>query len=72
MDNINLPLVDKLETITMMDLRRDVGFIATQVRLGKTYVVTKQGKPAMILLRPPGELAIHVDGKGNETFKLPS
>lgn len=56
----------KLETITSTELRQQPGEVLTSVGLGKTFVVTKNGKPVAVISRPPGEtltIEIHPDGK---------
>lgn len=65
------PLRGKLETITAMDFRRQPGEILDSVALGKTFVVTKQGKPCALLTQLPGQtLTIVVDRKGNQSYAL--
>ena len=67
------PLVGQLETITAMDFRRQPGEILDSVAQGKTFVVTKQGKPCALLTRLPGQtLAIVVDRNGNQSYALES
>ncbi len=38
-------LVGQTETITAADLRKQVGEVLQQTSLGKTYIITHQGKP---------------------------
>ena len=65
------PLRDKLETITAMDFRRQPGEILDSVALGKTFVITKQGKPCALLTALPGQtLTIVVDRSGNKSYAL--
>lgn len=40
------------ETITVMDLRRGLGDILDQVSMGKTFTITRNGKPMALLSRP--------------------
>jgi prevent-host-death family protein len=49
------PMRGKIETITAMDFRRQPGEILDSVSLGKTFVITKQGKPCAVLQPLPGE-----------------
>lgn len=61
----------QLETITAMDFRRQPGEILDSVALGKTFIVTKQGKPCALLTRLPGQtLTIVVDRQGNHSYAL--
>lgn len=65
------PLAGKLETITAMDFRRQPGEILDSVALGKTFVVTKQGKPCALLTSLPGQvLTIVVDRNGKKSYAL--
>ena len=65
------PLNGKLETITAMDFRKQPGEILDSVSLGKTFIVTKQGKPCALLTQLPGQtLTIVVDRKGNQSYAL--
>lgn len=67
------PFAGKLETITAMDFRKSPGEILDSVTFGKTFVVTKQGKPVALLTQLPGQvLAIHVDSKGNCSYRIAS
>lgn len=62
-------LAGKLDTITVMELRRQPGEVLACVSLGKTFVVTKSGKPIAIISKPPGEqLTIEVDRKGRISY----
>ena len=40
------------EKITVMELRQGAGDILDQVELGKTYTITRRGKPVGILSKP--------------------
>jgi len=65
------PMAGLLETITAMDFRRQPGEILDSVALGKTFVITKQGKPVAVLSRPPGEqLTITIDKAGRHDYSL--
>ncbi len=58
------------QTITMMDLRKNPGEILTAVETGKTFIVTRAGKQIAILSKIPGmEMVMHVDSKGEITYK---
>ncbi|HEA66882.1 hypothetical protein LCGC14_2028010 [marine sediment metagenome] len=62
-------LSGKFEQITLMDLRRQPGEVFTSVALGKTYVVTKNGKPIAVISRPPGETLLTViESNGEVTY----
>lgn len=61
----------KIETISMMDFRKQPGEVLTGVLLGKTYIVARAGKPIAVLSRLPGvQLSIHVDPKGRRSYVL--
>jgi antitoxin (DNA-binding transcriptional repressor) of toxin-antitoxin stability system len=65
------PMEGQLETITMMELRKQPGEILDSVIFGKTFILTKQGKPCAVLTRLPGQtLSIIVDRKGNRSYSL--
>jgi len=53
-------LVGETETITAMDLRRGPGDILTQVAMGKTFLITKNGKPIATLTRPEEQQGLYV------------
>jgi antitoxin (DNA-binding transcriptional repressor) of toxin-antitoxin stability system len=40
------------ETITLMDFRKAPGDVIAQVRMGKTFTLTKNGKPVATLSKP--------------------
>jgi antitoxin (DNA-binding transcriptional repressor) of toxin-antitoxin stability system len=62
-------LSGKLESITMMDLRLQPGAVIDSVELGKTFVITKMGKPVAVLSRLPGEiLTLTIDEKGHKSY----
>jgi antitoxin (DNA-binding transcriptional repressor) of toxin-antitoxin stability system len=61
----------KLETITAMDFRKSPGEVLASVALGKTYVITKAGKPVAVLSRLPGQvLNVNVGSKGKVSYSL--
>ena len=51
-DSIQL---NDLETITMTELRQQPGEVMRMVELGRTFLITKGGKPLGVLSRVPGE-----------------
>ncbi|MCZ6775848.1 MAG: type II toxin-antitoxin system prevent-host-death family antitoxin [Ignavibacteria bacterium] len=53
-------LVGKTETITAMDLRRGPGDILTQVSMGKTFIITRNGKPIATLTRPEEQQGLYL------------
>jgi len=56
----------KLETITMMDLRMRPGEVLDSVMLGKSYILTRSGRPLALITRLPGEqltIIIKPDGR---------
>ncbi|HEC60900.1 MAG TPA: type II toxin-antitoxin system prevent-host-death family antitoxin [bacterium] len=66
-----ISLVGRLEEITLMDLRKSTGEIFQAVSLGKTFVITKAGKPVAVISKPPGEsLVTNIDSKGDRTYSL--
>ena len=48
-----VPLDGTSETITVMDLRKSPGEVLEQAAMGKTYTVTKNGKPIVTIKRIP-------------------
>ncbi len=61
-----ISLKGKVEQITLMELRQHPGEVFSSVALGKTFVITKSGKPVAIISKPPGEtlsMTIETDGK---------
>lgn len=66
-----LQLTNKIETITAMDFRKSPGEVLTQVTMGKTFIITRAGKPMAVLSRLPGtQLTIEVDRKGKIGYAL--
>lgn len=69
--NEEIDLSDKLEIITMMDLRKNPGEIIAQVALGKTFIITKAGKQMGVLQKLPGDsLTVTVNSKGKLGYSL--
>lgn len=61
----------KFEVITLSDLRRLPGEIMQCVELGKTYLITRNGKAIAVLSKPPGEtLTIAAGTDGTISYKL--
>ena len=48
-----ISLVGRTETITMMDLRKKPGEVLSSVALGKTFIITRSGKPIAELKKLP-------------------
>jgi len=48
----SVSLSGETETITAMDFRKAPGEVLTQVSLGKTFVITKNGRPIAVVSRP--------------------
>lgn len=46
-------LEGEVETITMVDLRRQPGEVFAQAELGKTFIITRAGKPVVQLKKIP-------------------
>ena len=67
-----ISLQDKLETISMMDLRSRPGEVLDAVILGKTFVIMRNGKPMAVLSKLPAELTMIFDHGGNLSYGLPS
>lgn len=64
-------LVGRLEEVTMVYFRYNIGAIMTQVQMGKVFVLTQQGKPTAVLSRVPGEnLVIDVSPTGRISYSL--
>lgn len=63
-------LVGQIEEITMMDFRKAPGDVIDEVVLGKTFIVTRQGKPMAVLQKLPGErLTINAKSDGTFSYK---
>lgn len=68
-----LSLKRKLEEITLTEFRIQPGEVIAQVILGKTFIITKTGKPVAVLSQLPGEqLAIDVRSNGSTKYTLAS
>jgi len=60
---------DDIEIITMSELRNLPGDVLAQVQLGKTFIITKNGKEIAVLQSLPGDtLPIYVNGKGYHSY----
>lgn len=58
-------LVGKFETISVSDFRNRPGEVFASVDLGKTFLVTKLGKPIAVISKPPGEsLTMEIESDG--------
>lgn len=42
-------LAGQTETIELQEMRKRIGDAITQVQMGKTYIITKYGKPVAVL-----------------------
>lgn len=64
-------LEGKIETISIVNFRRRPGDVLLQVELGKTFVLTRNGKIVSVLSKPPGKtLRMVVGPKGEVTYAL--
>jgi hypothetical protein len=62
----HVSLAGQFEEISATELRQQVGEALAAVALGKTFLITKNGKAVGILSKPPGEtLAIEVMPDGS-------
>lgn len=62
----HVTLKGQLETITVTEFRQAPGAVLAMVELGKTFVISKDGKPVAVLSKLPGEtLATEVKGDGS-------
>lgn len=63
-------LQSKFECITVSDLRAHPGEVLAYIELGKTYLVTRQGKAVAVMSKPPGEtLTMTFDGTGKLDYE---
>lgn len=63
----------RFEMITIGDLRKNPGEVLASVDLGKTFLVTKSGRPIAVLSKPPGEtLSMEVRGDGSVHYRVES
>lgn len=66
-----ISLAGKIETITMMELRSRPGEVIEAAMLGKTYLISRNGRAVAVLSALPGQhLAMNVDPKGRVTYVL--
>jgi len=66
-----ISLHGKFETIPISDFRKRPGEVLTSVDLGKTFLVTKNGKAVAVVSKPPGEtLTLIIDSHGNQSYEL--
>lgn len=64
-------LEDKIDTITASELRQRPGEVLDSVALGKTFVITKNGKPVAVVMKPPGQtLLLEIGPTGGHSYKL--
>lgn len=69
-DHVLQQMSQQFEIITAMDLRKQPGEVLDSVALGKTFLITKSGRPVAVLSKPPGEtLTIAVDSKGKVSYE---
>ena len=58
------------ETISMMEFRASPGDVLDQVLLGKTFVITRQGKEIAVLQKLPGHnMTAHVNPQGKVSYQ---
>jgi len=66
-----IDLNSKLDTISMTDFRDQPGELISNVKLGMTYVIEKNGKPIAVLSKLPGvNLTLVIDRNGKKSYKL--
>jgi antitoxin (DNA-binding transcriptional repressor) of toxin-antitoxin stability system len=64
-------LANKLERITISEFRKQPGEVLAQVALGKTFLVSKAGKPVAVLSKVPGaQLSVIVKRDGSVDYAL--
>lgn len=69
-DHVLQQMSQQFEVITAMDFRKQPGEVLDSVDLGKTFLITKAGRPVAVLSKPPGEqLSIVVDSKGKISYE---
>jgi hypothetical protein len=69
-DYVLLQMSHEFEVITATDFRKQPGEVFDSVALGKTFLITKVGRPVAVLSKPPGEtLTIAVDPKGKVSYE---
>lgn len=62
---------NRFEIITVGQLRAAPGDIIAQVGFGKTFLITKGGKPAAVLSQPPGDTLTRVIDRHGKTSYIP-
>jgi len=68
-DHVLQHMSQQFEVITAMDFRKQPGEVLDSAALGKTFLITKSGRPIAVLSRPPGEvLTIVVDSNGRVNY----
>ena len=69
-DHVMQEMGKQFEAITATDFRKQPGEVLDSVALGKTFLITKSGRPVAVLSKPPGEtLCIIVDSKGRVGYE---
>lgn len=69
-DHVLQQMSEQFEVITAMDFRKQPGEVLDSASLGKTFLITKAGRPVAVLSKPPGEqLSIVVDSKGRVSYE---
>lgn len=63
-------LANRIENISMMDLRSHPGEILTAVSLGKTFIIERNHKPVAVLQKLPANLTTVFDEKGKKSYSL--
>ena len=64
-------LAHKCEEITISELRSSPGAVLAMVALGKTYIITRNGKQVAVLSKVPGQqLTMVVAADGKKTYRL--
>ena len=67
----NVSLSGRIEEITISEFRKAPGDVLTQVELGKTFVIKRNGKDIAVLSKVPGvQLSISVDCLGQTEYDL--
>ena len=64
-----ISLEGKLETISMMELRKNPGEIISSVELGKTFIIQRNGVKIATLRRLPGGLSYDISTDGSINYK---
>lgn len=69
-DHVGQEMRKQFESITMMDLRKQPGEVLDSVELGKTFLITKAGRPIAVLSPLPGEtLTMAIDSRGKISYE---